>query len=311
MKMKKLTLLAAGLLFCTGLSVAQGRNSRSAITMNDASPNDNCADHLRVYNDDFRNTVRDEETQTVGNQPLTIKAERNGGIHVTTWDRPEFSVKLCKQISIDDEAEGRRLLSQTNLNISGGNVSVRSPQKNDPDGEHYSLGTVILVRAPRDAKLDLSVQNGGVSLNNFIGTATAHAKNGGISFRKSSGTLIAKAENGGISIKDCGGDVSANVRNGGVSITVPERWEGKGLEAHTQNGGLSLTVPKNLNTGVEVVASEHTSIVCKDDACTNAERTWDSGHKVLRMGGPNQQIRASTVNGGIVIEEQGHKRSEM
>jgi hypothetical protein len=304
MKMKKLTLLAAGLLLSSGLSVAQERHSRNTVTMNDDSPNDNCADHLRVYNDDFRNTVRDEETQTVGSQPLTITAEHNGGIQVTTWDKPEFSIKLCKQISIDDEAEGRRLLSQTNLNISGGSVSVRSPQKDD----HYSLGTVVLVRAPRDAKLDLSVSNGGVSLTNFVGTATAHAQNGGISFRKSSGTLVAEAQNGGISIKDCGGDVSANVRNGGVSITVPEHWEGKGLEAHTQNGGLSLIVPKNLSTGVEVVTSEHTSIVCRDDACTNAERTWDSGHKVLRMGGPNPQIRASTVNGGIVIEEQGHKR---
>lgn len=308
MKMKKLTFLAAGFVLCSGFTLAQSGHSRnSTTTINDDSPSGSCADQLRVYNDDYRNTVRDEETETLANQPLTITAEHNGGISVTTWEKPEFSIKLCKQIAIDDEAEGRLLLGQTKLNIAGGNVSITSPQNND----HYSLGTLILVRAPRDAKLDLSVHNGGVSLTNFTGTATAHARNGGISFKRSSGTLIAEAENGGVSIKDCGGDVSANVRNGGLSIAVPERWEGKGLEAHAQNGGLSLTVPRNLSTGVEVTASEYTSIVCKDDACTNAERTWDSGHKILRMGGPNPQIRASTVNGGIVIQGQGHKRDEM
>src|SRR5437899_1867499 len=161
MKTNKLALLAAGLILCSGIAVAQNKHSHSStVTMNDDSPNDNCVDHLRVHDDDYRNTVRDEETQTVANQPLTITGEHNGGIQVTTWDRPEFSVKLCKQISIDDEAEGRLLLSQTKLNIAGGNVSITSPQKND----HYSLGTVVLVRAPRDAKLDLSVHNGGISL---------------------------------------------------------------------------------------------------------------------------------------------------
>src|SRR5262249_35273407 len=156
MKMKKFAFLAAGLLLCSGLSVAQERHSRNTVTMNDDSANDNCVDHLRVFNDDFRNTVRDEEVQAIGNQPLTITAEHNGGIQVSTWDKPQFSIKLCKQISIDDEAEGRRLLSQTGLNISGGNISVRSPQKYDQGSDdHYSLGTVILVRAPRDAKLDL------------------------------------------------------------------------------------------------------------------------------------------------------------
>ena len=150
-----------------------------------------------------------------------------------------------------------------------------------------------------------------MSLTNFTGTAEAHAENGGISFKRSTGKLTAQAQNGGISIKDCGGDVTAKVENGGLSIALPDRWEGKGLEAHTRNGGLVLSLPKTFAGGLEVVASEHTSIICKDNACDAGERTWDSGHKLFRMGGTNPQVRATTENGGIVIEDRSRARGEL
>ena len=305
--MRKLIVLGLVLPVCLGVARAQYRGHSSTVTMNDDSSSDDCREHLRVGNDDYRTKVRDEETKTVANQPLTITAEHNGGIQVTTWDKAEVSLKLCKEIAVDDESEGRKLLAETRLEINGANISVRSPEG---DGQH-SLGTVLLVKAPRDANLKLKVHNGGVSLNGFTGTAEAEAHNGGISFKRSSGKLTAIAQNGGVSIKDCGGEVNARVQNGGLSIALPERWEGKGLDAHARNGGLVVSVPRNFSGGLEVVASEHTSIVCKDDVCNAGERTWDDGHKVFRMGGTNPQVRATTDNGGIVIEERGRARGEI
>jgi DUF4097 and DUF4098 domain-containing protein YvlB len=305
---KKLIVLGLTLPLCMVLARAGEHRARSGstVTMNDDSSSDDCRDHLRVSNDDYRANVRDEEVKTIANQPLTIKAEQNGGIQVTTWDKPEVSLKLCKQIATDDESEGRRLLAETRLEINGSHISVHTPED-----DHHSLGTLLLVKAPKNANLNLSVHNGGVSLSGFVGTAEAHAENGGISFRRSSGKLTAEAENGGISIKDCGGDVIAKVENGGLSIALPEHWEGKGLEAHARNGGLVVSVPKTFKGGLEVVASEHTSIICKDDVCNAGERTWDSGHKLFRMGGANPQVRATTENGGIVIEDRSRTRGEM
>jgi DUF4097 and DUF4098 domain-containing protein YvlB len=306
--MRKLIVFGLALPLCIGLAGAgeQRTSHSSTFTMNDNSSSDDCRDHLHIGDGDYRSNVRDEEVKTVSNQPLTITAEHNGGIEVTTWDKAEVSLKLCKQVSADDENEGRKLLAETRLEINGSQISVHAPE-----GNHHSLGTVLLVKAPKDANLNLNVRNGGVSLSGFTGTAEAHAQNGGISFRRSSGKLTAEAENGGISIKDCGGEVSAKVENGGLSITLPDHWEGKGLEAHARNGGLVVSVPKNFNGGLEVVASEHTSIICKDDICKAGERTWDNGHKLFRMGGTNPQVRASTDNGGIVIEERGHAHGEM
>jgi DUF4097 and DUF4098 domain-containing protein YvlB len=305
--MKKLIAVSLALPMFLLLARAEERHNHggSTVTMNDDSSSDDCRDHLRVGNDEYRANVRDEEVKTIPNQPLTITAEHNGGIQVTTWDKPEVSLKLCKQIATDDENEGRKLLAETRLEINGSKISVHAPEEN-----HHSLGTLLMIKAPRNAELNLNVRNGGVSLTNFTGTAEAHAENGGISFRRSNGKLTAEAENGGISIKDCGGDVSAKVENGGLSIALPDRWEGKGLEAHARNGGLVVSVPKTFSGGLEVVASEHTSIICKGDACDAGERTWDSGHKLFRMGGANPQVRATTENGGIVIQDRSQTRGE-
>ncbi len=306
--MRKLIVFGLALPLCIGMARAGEHRGghNSTVTMNNDSSSDDCRDHLRVSNDDYRSSVRDEEVKSVPNQPLTITAEHNGGIQVTTWDKPEIGLKLCKQIAIDDESEGRKMLAETRLEINGSKISIHAPE-----GNHHSLGTVLLVKTPKNANLDLSVHNGGVSLSGFTGTAVAHAQNGGISFRGSSGKLTAEAQNGGVSIKDCGGEVSATVQNGGLSIALPEHWEGKGLEAHARNGGLVVSVPKNFNGGLEVVASEHTSIICKDEVCNAGERTWDNGHKLFRIGGANPQVRATTDNGGIVIEARGHSRGEL
>jgi hypothetical protein len=307
--MKKLIILGLIAPLCIGLTYASGDDRTSShstsITMNDDSPNDTCTEHMQLNQTEFRANIRDEETKTIPNQPLSIKGEENGGISVTTWDGPEFSIKLCKQVAAADEATARKLLAETHLDINGSQIGVNVPKEDD-----FVVATLIVIKAPRNATLDLHVQNGGISLNNFNGTAEAHAQNGGISFRHSTGKLTANAENGGISIKDCGGDVTADVENGGLSIALQNNWDGKGLEAHAANGGLVLSVPRTFNGGLEVAASRETALICKDEICNAGDRSVEGGHKVFRMGGTNPQIKASTDNGGIVIQERDHHRGD-
>ena len=305
--MRKAMLLCLVVALGVWAAVAGERHHSMNVTTNDNTSSEDCSVRLRVSSPEFESTFRDETVSTVRNQPLTVRGERNGGIQVTTWDQPEFSIKLCKQVAADNESAARRVLQETKLQISGGDVSVSSPESSDD----YSLGTLILVKAPRGATMSLSVHNGGISLRKFDGTADAHTMNGGVSLNQSTGKLTVEAQNGGVSIKDCSGDVNARVQNGGVSITLPEQWSGKGLEAHAQNGGMTISVPRNFGASLEVTGSNHVPIVCKGDICDSGQRTWDNGHKIFRLGGSGPQVRASTVNGGIVIQERGHERAEM
>ena len=274
------------------------------------SLSDDCNDHLQNHGRHYNSVVRGEETRSLPNQPLNFVAERNGGIQISTWDKPEFSVKLCKEVSGDSDADGRKILDNIKLSIDGATVSVNSPD-HDYDYGDYNVSALLLIRAPKDAQVTMKVLNGGISVRRFTGTAEAKAVNGGISLKESGGKLTARAQNGGISIQDCSGEVVANVDNGGLSINLADHWDGKGLEAHTQNGGLVIGIPHNFSSGLEVSASNHVSIICKDDACANGERTWDDDRRIFRIGSGTPQIRASTINGGIVIKGTQQSRDMM
>jgi DUF4097 and DUF4098 domain-containing protein YvlB len=302
-------LVAIGCGWLAQMHVADVQASRSfSFTVNDDTASDDCSQHLRM-GDDYRAAVRSEESRELSNQALTITAAHNGGIQVSSWDKPQIAVKLCKEVLAGDETAARRALGAIKLEIGSGRIEVRTPQADDED---ISVGTLLLVKAPKGAQLDMSAYNGGIALTSFNGNAKAHTENGGISLKGSSGTLNVDAENGGISIRDCGGEVNANVQNGGLSISLPERWEGKGLEAHTHNGGLVVAVPQNIATGVEVAGSEHTSIICKDDVCQNAQRTWDDdGRRILRFGSGAPQVHATTVNGGIIVKRREQSNAEL
>jgi DUF4097 and DUF4098 domain-containing protein YvlB len=290
--------LAVGL----GIALMQAGEHRSnnvSLTTHEGAMSDNCSDHFQLHKGEFATVVNGEESRLLPNQPLNIHAERNGGIQVTTWDGPEFSLKLCKQVAADDENKGRRILDETKLVVEGSTVSIGGPQ----DRDHSNLSTLLLVKAPKDASVKLKVNNGGASLYHFSGTAEAQTTNGGISLNHSTGKLTVQAQNGGVSIRDCGGEVSATVMNGGVSIALPERWEGKGLEAHTQNGGLAISVPKNFSSGLEVATSTYVSVVCRGAVCQNAQKTSEDGRQIFRLGSGDPQIRATTRNGGVVIKD--------
>lgn len=292
--------LGAGLVFAL-----PGRNSHSmSAASENKSDSDSCGDHLRA-SWDFKSHVEDESTVALPNQPLQIKAQHNGGMRVTTWDQPGFSIKLCKQAASDSESRAREVLNETQISVKGSVVSVAAPK----GGNDYSVATVLLVKAPKDAVVNLSAHNGGISLQGFNGTAEAETQNGGISLHHSSGKLTVKAQNGGISIGDCGGEVSVTVQNGGMSVALPERWEGKGLEAHLENGGLSISVPKNFSAGLEVSGSNYVHFACKASACEGAEQVAEGGRRVLRIGGSNPQIRATTGNGGVTIHERDDRGS--
>src|SRR5258708_3913579 len=188
--MKKVIILGLAMAVAIWTAEASDRRHSVNVTTDDNTSSDDCSVRLRVSSSDFGATYRDETTTAVSNQPLPIRGERNGGIQVTTWDQPQFSIKLCKQVASDNESAARRILQETKLQINGGDISVSSPESSDD----YSLGTLILVKAPRGATVSLSVHNGGISLRKFDGTAEAHTMNGGIALNQSTGKLTVVAQ---------------------------------------------------------------------------------------------------------------------
>ncbi len=296
-----LGLVAFALVSLSGSAGAQrwGHNLSMNTTNSDST---DCQDHIHIYSDDLPAIANSEEVVSLANSPITVTASQNGGIHVRTWDKSEISVKLCRAAAARTQSEANSVLSQVHLNHNGNQITVNGPDGSNNDDVTWS--SVLLVFAPRGATLDLSVHNGGISLNKVDGNITAHALNGGISLKQSTGKINVEAQNGGVSIKDCGGDVTATVQNGGLSIQLGQTWNGAGLDAKSHNGGLVVEIPKNFASSLEVSAGRYSSLICKADACQNGEKTWDDNDRIFRIGS-NPIIKASTINGGTVIKQRG------
>src|SRR4051812_34431283 len=97
-----------------------------------ADSND-CQDHIHIYSDDLPATAHSEEVVTLTNQPLTVTASQNGGIHVRNWDKNEISVKLCRASAARTEGQAQQVLSQVHLKQRGGSVTVDGPDSPNKD----------------------------------------------------------------------------------------------------------------------------------------------------------------------------------
>src|SRR3954470_22481835 len=138
-----------------------------SISQNDSSDSDDCAEHLQIWSDDQPSVARAEETKNLPNAPLKITAAHNGGIQVRNWDKPEIGIKVCKAAAAKNDAEANKVLADIQLVQSGGELSVRGPNKSGDWDDNDSPGTtwvaLVMVFAPKGATLDLNAYNGGIS----------------------------------------------------------------------------------------------------------------------------------------------------
>ncbi len=244
---------------------------------------------------DHRAAVTAEETRTIPYAVGTLHASplRNGGIEVAEWDRNEYSVTLCKAADPDE----REQLGKISLTVQGGRISVQGPDSDERDWTAY-----LIVRAPKDAALDLEAHNGPLGFHGVSGRVRARTVNGPLSFTNCGGDIEGETQNGPINIEGGRGQVRLRAQNGPLNVELSgSRWEGGSLEGSTQNGPLNLSVPANFQSGVRVDASRHSPVECRASQCRGAVRTWDYPNRIS-FGSGDPVVRLSTVNGPVNVE---------
>jgi hypothetical protein len=225
--------------------------------------------------DGFASWRESREATIGGANPLDIDAGRNGGIRIRGWDRADVLVRAQIVGCAHTEADARRL-------VSGVQIETASPIRADgPDassGEHWSVS--FEVQVPRTALLKLNTRNGGISIDDFRGTAE---------FR---------AQNGGVSLTNVGGDIRGGTRNGGLHIDLRgDRWDGVGLDVETHNGGIQLAVPEHYSAELETGTTRGRVRV---DFPLTVQGTIGQ-HISTTLGAGGAKVRAITTNGGVSI----------
>jgi hypothetical protein len=249
---------------------AQSRNRDSA------RAGAGCSDN---GNDDRASFCEVREETIGGANPLDIDAGPNGGIRVRGWDRGDVLVRTRIMASANTDADARRLASSVRIETTGGRVRAGGPDVGRD--EHWNVSFDIQV--PRTAMLTLNTVNGGISIDDFRGSAQFHARNGGLS------------------LTNVGGDLRGDTTNGGVTVDLAgDHWDGSGLDVETKNGGIRLTLPKGYSGELET-GTTHGGL--NIDFPVNVQgRLGRYLTTTLGSGGP--KVRAITTNGGVTIRER-------
>jgi DUF4097 and DUF4098 domain-containing protein YvlB len=255
----------------SGSARSQNRDTARTRTLscNDRNDNDDRATHCEVRED------------TIGGaNPLDIDAGRNGGIRVRGWDRGDVLVRSKIQASAATDADARRLVAAVRIDTSGGRIHPEGP---DTTNREESWNVSFEINVPRNAMLTLNTNNGGISIDDFRGTAKFHAKNGGLT------------------LTNVGGDLRGETTNGGVTVDVNgDHWDGSGLDVQTMNGGIRLNLPQGFSAELEA-GTTHGSLSI-DFPVTVQGRIGRHLETTLGSGGP--KLRAITTNGGVTIRQR-------
>jgi DUF4097 and DUF4098 domain-containing protein YvlB len=136
---------------------------------------------------------------------------------------------------------------------------------------------------PRNANLTLTTRNGGISLDDFYGTARL------------------TATNGGVRLANVGGDISGGTTNGRVTVDLTgTHWAGTGLDVHTTNGGVRLTLPDGFSAELEVgTTNGGINLDVPITVQGNIGR-----HITTTLGSGGARVRAITRNGGVSVRRR-------
>jgi hypothetical protein len=237
-------------------------------------------------------TLRKSETPV-----LEVAATDHGNIRVRGWDRPDYSVEVCKIAVASDRSGADQLLKGVSVSRSAGRFSSNGPAGDD--GQWLAL---FIVHAPKDAALDLETKNGPIDVRGVSGTVKVRAANGPIAIHDCSGNLEAHTSNGPIAFSGGGGDVHLNAQNGPISLRLAgESWNGRQLEARTINGPLAVVLPNTFRSGIRVETSGHGPISCSAGPFRDARRD----QRTMQMNGSAGTVRLSTENGPVAVRGEG------
>jgi hypothetical protein len=244
--------------------------------------------HDAVYQSEERSISRAEAAT------LRVQAEHNGGLRVQGWDKDNYGVTLCK--AAEEGSGAQSLLSQIHLNFHDQELSVSGPSFRN----HWAA--FLLVRAPKNAALDLEAVNGPLSLHHVDGKVKVHAVNGPVSAAGCTGEMELSSQNGPVTLDGNSGKFTVRSENGPLTVNLNgSGWTGAGMDAHVNNGPLTLNIPSGYTSGVVLESQGPGPFSCGAAVCSQGRKTWDDDRKRVEFGTGPTVVRVSAVNGPINV----------
>lgn len=222
-------------------------------------------------------------------------------LSVTGGSSRGYVIEACKAAARAED------LSAIRVTLDGNELRADGP-------ENRRWFVSYQIRVPDGGSIDVSADNGPISIKDLNGTIVARASNGPLSLSNLSGSVDAATTNGPISLRGGSGDMKLKATNGPLSVTLDgDSWRNGTLDASTQNGPLSLRLPRNYGSGVVIESNGRGPVSCRAEGCERFEvrrnddghrHGWDSEPRRIELGSGAEAVRLSTVNGPITIKDE-------
>lgn len=212
--------------------------------------------------------------------PLHVDPGLNGGVEIIGWNKDSIAISARIQVNARTMDDADDTARQLKIEASGGTIKVSGGSS--PFGRRQHWGVNLIVMVPRKQDLDISTQNGPLSVQDVASS------------------MDLETQNGPLSLTGVGGDVHASAQNGPLSIELlGTRWEGTGLDATTQNGPADLTIPDNYNAKIEFGTVNGPMDVGFPMTVTISGRVKNRISTTLGTGGA--PVRVVTTNGPMTV----------
>jgi len=279
----------------TAAPAAHSRRFRSSLFPPTETPARECSD-LRMNLNGHESVMQSEQHAITRAEASTVRvqATANGGVQIEGDSADSYSVTLCKFVMPGSGAES--LLSQIHISYQNGKLSVSGPRKTN-DWSAY-----LIIRAPKAAAMDISVNNGPLSIRGVDGILKVRAENGPVSVQDCSGELDLRSHNGPVTLGHNSGKQNISTENGPVTLSLSgTTWSGPGLEAHATNGPLTLEIPSYYQSGVVLESEGHSPFQCQAAACSEGRKNWEDDLKRIEFGSGPTVVRLSAANGPVTV----------
>lgn len=228
-------------------------------------------------------TFREVSSQTDALDPQgSIRInDTNGSITIKTWDRPEVSIQVEKRASTEDYLKEIEVA----IDASPHDLSIRTTFPHHLlswlwNGGGGSVNFTLLV--PSTVNLhDITVVNGGVTIEGVGGSIEAHTVNGNV--------RVAGAR----------GDTEVSTVNGSIRTEVTTLGAAGQLHLSTINGSIVALLAHDVNATVSA-STVNGGTSCELPIRLTEESSRHGLHGILGAGGGS--ISASTVNGSVHLQ---------
>jgi hypothetical protein len=226
-----------------------------------------------------RDQYCDVREQTIGARSmLRVDGRENGGIQIIGADRNDILVISKIQAQAESESDAKSIAEQVRVQV-GDDIRAEGPSTR----WRSSWSVSYEIHVPRKMNLDLTANNGGISIQNV------------------DGRLEFETTNGVVSLTGVSGNVRGSTSNGGLDVQLTgDRWTGEGLDVRTSNGGVELAIPANYSAQLEtgtVNGGMDIGFPITVQGRINRRLTTQLGN-----GGP--LVRVTTTNGGVSLRRR-------